>query len=249
MNTTSEPASEGLPEPIDHLLKRLVEAARECFQEDVRSIVLFGSGAEGRLRPTSDLNLLIVLRRFEKSQVDGFREPLRLARVAVRASAMFLLEGELAEAAEAFAVKFDDITQRHRILYGDDVIAKLATPRAARKARLRQVLMNLALRLRERYAAVSLREEQLVIVIAEVAGPLRAAASTLCELEGHPAGSPKEALRRVAASVDGSDWSSTLGSVSQARESRSLPAGTAPVTVFHLMKLCEAMRVRAERLD
>jgi CO/xanthine dehydrogenase Mo-binding subunit len=194
------------------------------------------------------LNLLFVLRHFLKERVDAFREPLRVARVAGQASVMFVLETELPQAAEAFAVKFDDIGRRRRILYGEDVIAPLATSPEAKKLRLRQVLLNLALRLRERYAVTSLREEQLAFVIADAAGPLRAAAATLLELEGRPVGSPKEALEQVARSLEGTGWTSVLELMSQSRETRSLPAGTAAPALFQLMALAEAIRLRLERL-
>jgi predicted nucleotidyltransferase len=229
-------------------LQRLVEAARTSFTQDLVSMILFGSAAEGRLRPTSDLNLLLVLKKFERNQVDGFREPLRLAQVAARATAMFLLETELMAAAEAFAVKFDDIVRRHRVLYGANVLTNLTTPRAMRKLRLRQVLLNLSLRLRERYATTSLREEQLAIVAAEAAGPLRAAALTLCDLEGRAAGSPREALRKIAVSQGEARWTQMLDSLSEARKTGTLPAGAGPVVLFDLMQLTEAMRIRTEKL-
>jgi predicted nucleotidyltransferase len=232
---------------IERLLTDLVAAAKQCFQDALRSIILFGSGAEGRLRATSDLNLLFALRRFDKPQVDAFREPLRVANVAARASVMFVLESELPAAAEAFAVKFDDIGRRRRVLYGDDVIAALTTSRAAKKQKLVQILLNLTLRLRERYAAVSLREEQLAVVIAEAAGPLRSAAATLLELEGRAIASPKEALEAVAA-AGGTGWSEAVAAISTARQSQSLPAGAAAPVLFELMALAEALRLRTERL-
>jgi predicted nucleotidyltransferase len=246
MDTTTGPAPE-LAALADQVLADLVEAARASFQEDLRSVVLFGSGAEGRLRPTSDLNLVIVLRRFDRAQVDSFREPLRTAHAAGRAGVMFLLESEIAAAAESFAVKFDDIERRRKVLFGDDVFAALQIPAAAKRFRLRQVLMNLSLRLRERYALHSLREEQLVLVVADAAGPLRSAAATLLELEGAAVGSPKEALARVARSCGIADAVHLLETLSMARETRSLPAGTAGPAVFQLMALADAIRERAER--
>jgi hypothetical protein len=238
-----------LPAATEQLLSRLVESARRCFQDDLKSIVLFGSGAEGRLRATSDLNLLVVLKRFDKAQVDGFREPLRAAQMAGQASAMFVLESELPAAAEAFAVKFDDIGRRRRVLYGEDVIAGLATPREAKKQRLRQVLMNLTLRLRNQYAAMSLREEQLAVAVADAAGPLRSAAATLLELEGQAVASPKEALERVAGGLEGPEWPQLLAQLTEARQSRRLPPGAAGAAMFRLMDLVHQMRLRAERLD
>jgi predicted nucleotidyltransferase len=249
MSMTSEIQSGQIPGQIDQLLQRLVETARSSFGGDLTSIVLFGSAAEGRLRPTSDLNLLIVLKRFERSSVDSFREPLRLARVAARAATMFILETELAAAAEAFAVKFDDIARRHRILYGENVITRLTAPRAIRKRQVGQVLMNLSLRLRERYATHSLREEQLAVVIAEATGPLRAAAATVCDLEGIAINSPREALEKMGTLLGGAEWGKVLESIAMARQTGALPAGTAAGALFELIRLAEQMRARAERVD
>lgn len=245
--TTPEQAKTELSPQVETLLASLTEAARRCFVDELLGIVLFGSGAEGRLRATSDLNLLFILKRFDQSRVDAFREPWRMACVAGRASAMFVLESELPAAAEAFAVKFDDIGRRRRVLFGPDLIAGLAASRSAKIQRLRQVLMNFSLRLRERYTTLSLREEQLAVVIADAAAPLRSAAATLLELEGHPISSPKEALERVADSLEGTGWAQVLEIMTTARLSRSLPAGEAGPAVFRLMELAEAMRTRTEQ--
>src|SRR6185436_3140946 len=171
--------------------------AKGAFESDLVSVVLFGSAAEGKLRATSDVNILLVLRRFEQPRADRMREPLRLAHAAVQLNAMFVLEGELAAANEAFAVKFADIQARHRVLFGSDPFAGLGTPRDALIRRLRQVLLNQQLRLRERYVMLSLREEQLARVIADAAPPLRASAASLLQLEGRPAAAPKAALEQL----------------------------------------------------
>jgi hypothetical protein len=103
------------------------------------------------------------------------------------------------------------------------------------------------MRLRNRYALVSLREEQLALVIADAAAPLRAAAATLLELEGRTAPSPKAALVEVVRALGFED--DVLVSVSQARETRALPAGTAGQTLFRLLELAGEMRRRVEKLD
>jgi predicted nucleotidyltransferase len=249
MNANVEPSSAGLSPAIEQLLSDLAEAAKNCFQEELKSIILFGSGAEGRLRMTSDLNLLFVLRKFEKGRVDAFRESLRVAQVAGHAWVMFVLETELPLAAEAFAVKFDDIGRRHRVLYGDDVIGSLVISRAAKIQRLRQVLLNLLLRLRERYAAVSLREEQLAGVIADAAGPLRSAAATLLELGGRKVASPKAALDEIAQSMQDANATPVANYLTEARQTHALPAGAAGPVMFQLMAIAEALRSRAERLN
>jgi hypothetical protein len=244
---TPSPAGSSLPAQVDQVLNDLVSAARTALAEKLRSVVLFGSAAEGQLRATSDVNLILVLTRFDRAQVDRIRSALRMAHAAARVSVMFVLEAELPVAAEAFAVKFADIGRRRRVLFGEDVFAKLTPSRAAQIQRLKQVLVNLTLRLRSRYALVSLREEQLAIVLADAAGPLRAAAAALLELEGQPVTSPKAALATVARSLGFAD--ELLERISEARETRALPAGLAGTALFHLLELAEKMRDRAERLS
>jgi len=146
-----------LPDEVGQVLNAFVEAAKNAFGSDLVSVVLFGSAAEARLRATSDVNVLLVLKRFEQARADDLREPLRVAHAAVQLNAMFLVETEIAAANEAFAVKFADIQARHRVLFGADPFAGLGTPRDALVRRLGQVLLNLQLRLRERVASYHFR--------------------------------------------------------------------------------------------
>lgn len=229
---------------VDEVLGGFVDSAKTSFGGDLASIVLFGSAAEGRLRATSDVNLIVVLKAFDPVKADGLRETLRVARAAIQLMPMFVLESEIAAAAEAFAVKFDDIARRHRVLLGDDPFKNLAVPRAAKVTRLRQVLLNQVLRLRERYVERSLREEQVVLVIADATGPLRAAAATLLELEGTPAPSPREALAAVA----GPGKADVLKRLSDAREQGRLAEGVAAPTLIAIADIAKAMLERAARL-
>jgi len=238
-----------LPADVAKSLEDFNASAKEALGPDLLSIVLFGSAAEGRLRATSDVNLILVLARFDPARIDRLREPLRLARAVIRLEAMFLLESEIGAAAEAFAVKFSDIHERHKVLLGSDPFANLTPSRASMLARLRQILLNFTLRTRERYVLVSLREEQLAAVVAESAGPLRSAASLILSLEGKPAPSPKAALETLAAEIGAPDWRDALAHLSAAREGASLPKGSARVAVLALIALAEAMRARADSLS
>jgi predicted nucleotidyltransferase len=246
MAMNPSPSESSLPAQVGPVLDELVGAARTALADNLRSVVLFGSAAEGQLRATSDVNLIMVLRCFERAQVDGLREALRMAHAAARVAVMFVLEAELPVAAEAFAVKFADIGRRRRVLYGEDVFARLTPSREAQIQRLKQVLVNLTLRLRSRYALVSLREAQLAVVLADAVGPLRAAAAAMLELEGQPAASPKVAFVTVAQSLGVTG--EMLAQLSEARETSALPAGVAGTVLFRLLELAGQMRGRVERL-
>ena len=241
-----KPITETLPQNVTSVLTEFIKAAKEAFGSDLRSVVLYGSGAEGKLRPTSDVNLIVVLAAFTQQQADQLREPLRVGKAAIQLRAMFLLESEVGPAIEAFAVKFGDIARRRLVLFGEDPFASVSISRDDSIFRLKQTLLNLTLRMREAYVARSLREEQLVALIADVAGPLRSCAATLLELEGAPAASPKEALEQVSASLpDGPARAEDIQLISEARQRQALPKDVAARALFHLIDLARAMSARA----
>jgi predicted nucleotidyltransferase len=230
-------------------LQAFVDAVVRAFGHDLRSIVLFGSAAEGRLRATSDVNIIIVLRAFDVARAETLRDPLALAQAGLRLAPMFILDAEVPEAAVAFANKFMDIERRHRVLHGDDPFEHLAIPRAAALARLRQVLLNLVMRTRGRYLAQSLHEERVALIVADLAGPLRAAAGTMLALESRPATAPREALERLAEELGGGTYASALKALSEARERGALPPGVGRTTTLALLELAERMRARAAALS
>src|ERR1700741_4332168 len=238
-----------LPANVNSVLTEFINAAKEAFEDKLQSIVLYGSGAEGKLRPASDVNVIVVLNRFDQDSANQMREPLRLAEAAIKLRAMFLLEEEVQPATQAFAVKFADVLRRRRVLFGDDPFASISVSRDDSIFRLKQTLLNLILRLRESYISRGLREEQGAAAIADAAGPLRSCAATLLELEGAGAPTAKDALQKVSASLpEAEQRNEELHLISEAREKQSLPPGVAAPTLFHLIELARLMWARAAAL-
>ncbi|MBL8360288.1 MAG: nucleotidyltransferase domain-containing protein [Rubrivivax sp.] len=248
MPAATPPPAGALDAVVERHLADLVAACVSTLGDALRSVVLFGSAAEGRLRATSDVNLLLVLASFDAPAADRLREPLRVARAAIDLHPMFLLEPEVPAAMEAFALRFADIAARHRVLHGSDPFAGVTLPRDALVRRLRQVLLNLQIRARERYLVLSLREEQLARHIADSAGPLRTAAASLLQLEGRAAPSPKEALETFVAGLGEAGLQQALAAMSRAREEQLLAPGEAPEVALQLMTLGARLRERAAAL-
>jgi len=182
------------PPVVAEWLTRFTQTINQEFGPSVESVILFGSAAEGRLRATSDVNLLVVLKNFDITKASGFHQDFLAVNAAIKLHVMFLLRSELSRAAEVFSEKFGDIIHRHRVLSGVDVISELAIPRETRLARLRQVLLNLTLRLRERVLLSGMKPDLLALILAGVSGPIRGIAAGLAELEGRSFAHPKEAL-------------------------------------------------------
>jgi predicted nucleotidyltransferase len=239
------PVPENLPETVRTGLATFLETARQAFGDDLAAVVLFGSAADGRLRPTSDVNVVVVLAGYDPARAAAIGDAYRLAQAAIRLSAMFIVESEIPAASEAFAVKFADIAARHVVLYGRDVFAGLTTSRAATLNRLRQVTLNLLLRLRETYVAGTPFPERLAYAAAEAVAPLRAAAATLLSLRDGETLPPRDALRRLA---DTAGQSSALDMISEARETGTVPAAGGDAALLAAIGLAETMRDAAARL-
>jgi hypothetical protein len=226
-----------------------VSAAESSLGSDLRSIVLFGSGAENRLRPTSDVNVTVVLRGFDAERVASLSETLLAGRAAVRLNVMWLLESEIPLAAEAFAVKFADILRRRRILSGTDPFASVSVPREMAIRRLCQILMNLVMRLRASYAMHARQEERLAILLADAAGPLRASAAEILELEGSAPPAPREALEQIARTLTGGDWEPVLAAITEARTTKAVTPGSAGPMFLRVIDLACHLLGRATALS
>ena len=237
-----------LPTEIRSWLSQVSQTLIDALGEQLDSLILFGSAAEGLMRASSDVNLLVVLQRFDRLRIDKASAVLQNAAAAVELHPMFVLVSELRVAAESFSVKFDDIAHRHVVLYGADRFEGLTIPRSLLVLRLQQVLFNLTLRLRTLYAVGRTHEEGLAAIVADTAAPLRRSAYSILELRGDRPISPKAALESIAVELGG-DWSSDLKSLSKAREDLHLDPGTTGNLILRLAELSEALRQAAASLS
>jgi hypothetical protein len=187
-----------------------------------------------------------VLRAFRSDPIARLRDDLLTAEAAIGLRTMFLLEHEISAAAEFFAQKFADMVRRHRVVYGKDVFASLQIPRRAEVFRLKQILLNLVLRLREAYVARGHRPEQATRILADTLGPLRAACATLLELEGAPASDATAAFVSVAQAF-GADSAGAAAGILAAHDGKAL-GRESEAALFQALALATRVSERAARL-
>jgi predicted nucleotidyltransferase len=212
--------AQDLPPTVATILQEFVATLAAGMA--LESVILFGSAAEGRLRSTSDVNLLVIANDWTLEQLDTARLPLRAGRAAAGLTVMFLKSAEVQAAVDSFAVKFADIKARHRVLLGRSPFDSMKITREAALRRVQQVLLNLELRLRERYVVEGDHEERLEQLIADATGPVRASAATLVNLQDGRTLAPKAALEALFVSRQQS-----LQAISTVHRGEHLPAGAA----------------------
>src|SRR5690349_16098156 len=249
MNSSKALEAPQLPPTVNQVLTEFLSAAKESLGRDLLSAVLYGSAAEGKLRSTSDVNLVFVLSSFEQTKVDVLRAPLRIAQSAIQLRPMFLLREEVPQAALAFASKFADILRRRVILYGNDPFISIAIPQEARILELKQQILNQILRLRALYLSRSLRKEQLSLVIAHAVGPLRSSAAALLEIQDSPAISAQQALERLGSELGVPNWSQTVALLSGLQDSPVASAEKVTNLFFTILDFARRMQLRVETLS
>jgi hypothetical protein len=238
-----------LQKNVQCILSEFMVSVQAAFGDGLYSAVLFGSAAEGALRKTSDVNLLLVLHRYDPTSVDKTRAHLQAAEAAIRLNVMFLCQSELEIAANSFAQKFSDILHRHVILCGTDPFVGMTISRAAQVRRLRQVLLNLLLRLRETYASNEPSGRAVTESLTEAVSVLRTSAALMLELSGRDGGKPKQALINLAEELAPGHYTQTLAALSQMREGGVLTAPQTRDAMLHVMELAAAMQTRANAFN
>lgn len=234
-----------LPANVQQILSGFLSSAQRAFAEDLLSAVLFGSAADRSLRKSSDVNLILVLRRYDPARAQQVRNDLSTAEAAILLRVMFLVQDEIPAACEAFAQKFSDILRRRVVLLGPDQFDGVSVPHAAQVRRLRQVLLNLLLRLREMHAGQESGSPRTLHMLADSTGALRSSAVLLLVLEGCEALKPKQALLNVAEQVAPGKFAAPLAKLSQLREAATLSDTDAHEVMIAMMELAVAMHQRA----
>ena len=145
-------------ENINEFVSRLKQAAGD----NVLSVVLYGSAAEGEFHPEySDLNLLCVLRDTSFASLCKIAGAVEWWRKKKYHPPLVLTPQELKDTADVFSIEFVDMKQRHRALYGEDVLRNLDIPMHLHRSQLEYELREKLFLLRQHILVAATREKDL----------------------------------------------------------------------------------------
>jgi predicted nucleotidyltransferase len=142
---------------MEDKLQELVDRLKHAQRERLRSVVLYGSAAAGEHNEHfSDLNVLCVLTQVTPAELADSEPIFKWWRAQGNPSPLLLSEEELRTSTDCFPVEFHDMQERHRILYGANVIQDLVIDRTFYRAQVEMELRAKLLRLRQTAAEVLL---------------------------------------------------------------------------------------------
>jgi predicted nucleotidyltransferase len=144
------------------LTTEFVNRIRRAAGDNVLSVVLYGSGADGEFHPEySDLNLLCVVRDASFASLAKIAEVAEWWRGKKHHPPLILTVEELSASAGVFSIEFLDMKQRYRVLYGEDVLQGLQVPMALHLFQLRYELREKLVLLRQHVLLAGKSDKQL----------------------------------------------------------------------------------------
>jgi hypothetical protein len=137
---------------IAEFLSRIRQAAGENLQ----SVILYGSGADGEFHPDySNVNLFCVLRETSFAALKELAPAVEWWTRQKHRVPLLLTREELERSADVFSIELLDMRQQHRVLYGQDVLDGLTIPMHFHRAQLEYELREKTILLRERMLLAS----------------------------------------------------------------------------------------------
>jgi predicted nucleotidyltransferase len=148
-------------------LGELVSRLKEGAGKNLESVILYGSAARGDFQPgSSDLNVLCTLVTIDVSELHRLSPVVTWwTREMKEPAPLFFLTEELERSTDVYAIESLDIKRSHRVLFGQDVVAKLEIPMNLHRVEVERNLRDLLLKLRHHVLHAGLNEMELIMVM------------------------------------------------------------------------------------
>lgn len=184
----------------DHKLDELVQKLKAAAADNLKAVILYGSAATDEFHAKhSDLNILCVVGDAGAARLEALHGPVQWwIRRGQRPPLVFTLE-ELRRSADIFTIELLDMKSRHRILFGENVLAELAVPLQHHAIQVERELRTSWLRLRQAILAAPKKPKvYLQIMTASFSSFAALFRHALIALGETPADTKREAIDRIA---------------------------------------------------
>jgi predicted nucleotidyltransferase len=132
-------------------INEFISRLRAASAENLESVILYGSAADGEFHPDfSNVNLLCVLRETSFAALVAIAPAVEWWTKQKHHEPLILTREELESSTDVFSIELLDMQHRHRILFGTDVLSGLKIPMHLHRAQLEYELREKLILLRER---------------------------------------------------------------------------------------------------
>jgi hypothetical protein len=164
---------------MERKLNQLVERLTKAYGDRLKSVILYGSAAAGDYQGKfSDLNVLCVLDEVTPRELADSTKIVHWWHEQGNPSPLLMSREEMRNGTDSFAIEFQDIRERHRVLYGEDFARELEIDTRFYRAQIEHDLRAKLLRLRQKAAGALADQNVLRTLLAD-------SVSTFCVLFRH----------------------------------------------------------------
>lgn len=164
---------------MERKLTQLVERLTKAYGDRLKSVILYGSAAGSDYHGKfSDLNVLCVLNEVTPRELADSTAIVHWWHEQGNPSPLLMSDEEMRNGTDCFAIEFQDIRDRHRVLYGGDVAQNLEIGTVFYRAQVEHDLRAKLLRLRQKAAGALADPNMLRTLLAD-------SVSTFCVLFRH----------------------------------------------------------------
>ena len=164
---------------MERLLSELVDRLRKAHGDALVSVLLYGSGAVPDSRDgLSDYNVLCVLKQVTPHELHNSETVFRWWREMKNPAPLLMSSDEVITSADCFPIEFHDICERHRLLFGEDVVKDIEVDDAFYRAQVEHELRAKLLRLRQKAGGLISEKDLLLRLMCD-------SVSTFCVLFRH----------------------------------------------------------------
>jgi hypothetical protein len=137
-------------------INEFISRLRAASGENLQSVILYGSAADGEFHPEfSNVNLLCILRESSFATLTAIAPAVEWWTRQKQHAPMVLTREELERSTDVFSIELLDMQQRHRVLFGNDVLSGLDIPMHLHRAQLEYELREKLILLRGRLLAAA----------------------------------------------------------------------------------------------
>jgi hypothetical protein len=174
---------------MDEILNQFVQDVQHLFKGDLVAVYLYGSAVTGEhVAGRSDINTAVVLHDVTPDLLRRASSHLRFWHRQGMATPLFVDPDFIRTSLDVFPIEFADMRDRHRVLWGPDLLADLAIERANIRRQCEQELRGKLLKLRQTYVEAAHTPKQLEAILTSAAASVIVLSRTLLYLAGEESG-------------------------------------------------------------
>ena len=149
-------------EKHSELINDFVQRMRAAASENLLSLILYGSAADGEFHPEySDLNLMAIVRDSSFPSLAGIAPVIEWWRKRKHRPPLVLSAEELKASTDVFSIEFTDMKSRYHVLHGEDVLRELPVPMRLHRFQLEYELREKLFLLRQHLLVAGKNESNL----------------------------------------------------------------------------------------